>query len=158
VPIATTLLRLSNAMGDGPKVFASVRQLCKAFIPGPHQCMGAWRPHFPIELFQLCRAGSKFRHPNGPPRALVDLQALGNVCCLTQLIFVHPSGLIPCSNTTATNRFGAPDYRAIFSGQLGSASVNTTPSSDLCPRGWLTFSRSLSNEATKPKQLPQALM
>jgi hypothetical protein len=52
---------------------------------------------------------------------------------------VHLWGLTPCSNTTATNRFGAPDYRAIFSGQSGSASVNTTPLSDLCPRGWLTF-------------------
>jgi hypothetical protein len=35
----------------------------------------------------------------------------------------------------ATNRFGAPDYRAIFNGQSGSAYVNTTLLSNLCPRG-----------------------
>jgi hypothetical protein len=56
-----------------------------------------------------------------------------------------------------TTRFGAADYRAI-SGQSGSAYVNTTPLSNLCPRGWLTFSRSLSNEATRPLQLPEAAM
>jgi hypothetical protein len=41
--------------------------------------------------------------------------------------------------------------------QSGSASVNT-PLSDLCPRGWLTFSRSLSNETTNPKQLTEAII
>jgi hypothetical protein len=101
---------------------------------------------------------SNFVPASARARALADLEALRNVCCLTQLISVPRSGLTPCSKTTDMNRLGAPDYRAIFSGQLGSASVNTTPLSDLCPRGWLTFSRSLSNEATKPRQLPQAIM
>jgi hypothetical protein len=41
---------------------------------------------------------------------------------------------------------------------IGQRLRHTTPLSDLCPRGWLTFSRSLSNEATKPRQLPQAIM
>jgi hypothetical protein len=36
------------------------------------------------------------------------------------------------------------------------AYVNTTLLSNLCPRGWLTLSRSLSNEATRPRQLPES--
>jgi hypothetical protein len=69
VPIAATLLQFSNVMGDGPgRVFASVGQFCKAFIPEPHQCMGLWRPYFPIELLQLCGAGSKFQRPKAPAR------------------------------------------------------------------------------------------
>jgi hypothetical protein len=37
MPIAATLLRLSNLIGDGPGgVFASVRQFCKAFLPDSH--------------------------------------------------------------------------------------------------------------------------
>ena len=53
--------------------------------------------------------------------------------------------------------FGAADY-PIFKTQSGSASVNSTPLSDPCPPGSLTFSENLSNEVISPKHLLETTM
>src|SRR5262249_16922542 len=53
-----------------------------------------------LSCLNFCDAASKFRRSNAHP-ALTGLQALRNVWCVTQFIFVHLWGLTPCSNTTA---------------------------------------------------------
>src|SRR2546430_10492025 len=107
-----------------------------------------------VEFPQLLRCSSKFRRRRTPRAVHIVLR---NFSRPTQLIFMNPWGLIPCSNA-ATNRFGAPDYRAIFRTQSDSASAQSTPLSDPCPPGSLIFSKNLSNEMIRPKHLPETVM
>jgi hypothetical protein len=107
--------RLCRRSASSTPRILGLQLLHNSFAP---KALELGKPKFPavvgIALPQLLRRGSKFRRPDAHP-ALTDLQTRPERLAPDSTYFCEPMGINPCSNA-ATNRFGAPDYRAILSG------------------------------------------
>src|SRR6266404_5282030 len=124
----------------------------------PTQCIGTLAAIVPVEFLQLCGAvpssGVRTRTP-----ALTGLQSSPERLVPDSTCLCAPVGIDPHARTRRPRIDSAPRTIERYSAGNRAAPPSTnTPLSDLCPRGWLTFSRSLSNETTNSKQLTEAII